>query len=302
MAEFGVITMATEHDYLKAVGLALSIRIHNPDVKIAIACYKNISDKIGHHFDYVIEQSHDLKGFEHKVHLDEYSPFEKTFFFDADILFFKDLQPIYEAWKGQPYAVRGGYVTSGIGSFGLDHKVVLSKINKPKLAMIGGAGHAYFEKPACKELFDLSRKITKDYTDYANPCRYADEDVVAIAMTILDIEPMTTKWFQARVIHANKGTLRMDVTKGLCRFEVGDGEVVEPNMVHFAVREGAFIYRKNLSKLFKENGINMEFELWKLAFNDFYVNNKKIKGIIKKIIQRFCALVLFKDTHGQKND
>ena len=286
MAEFGVITMAADHDYLKAVGLALSIRIHNPDVKIAIACSKNVADKIGHHFDYIIEERHDLKGFEHKVHLDEYSQFEKTFFFDADILFFKDLQPIYEAWKGNSYAVRGGYVESGVGSFGLDFQVVLSKINKPKLAMIGGAGHAYFEKPACKEVFDLARKITKNYADYANPCRYADEDVMAIAMTILDIAPMPTKWFQARVIHAKKGTLEMDVTKGLCRFETEKGEIVEPNMVHFAAREGLFIYRANLSKLFKQNGINRELELWKAALMDLYVNIKKIKGSIRRVLKK----------------
>ena len=288
MAEFGVLTMATENDALKAIGLKLSIKKHNPDVKFAIACSKKIANKIGHHFDYVIEERNDLKGFEHKVYLDEYSPFDKTFFFDADILFFKDLEPIYQAWKGNQYTARGVYVSSGFSTFGLDRAFVLSKINKPQMAMIGGAGHAYFEKPACKEIFDLARKITRNYTDYANPCRYADEDVMAIAMTMLDLKPMDAKSFVGIVAHAKPGTLKMDATKGLCQYEGRNDELIQPNMVHFLARQGALIYRKNLSQLFKENGINLEYELWDFALKDFYTYTKNsIKWNIKRFFSRF---------------
>jgi len=287
MAEFGVITMATDNDYLKAVGLALSIRKHNPDVEIAIACYKHISDKIGHHFDYVIEQRHDLKGFEHKVHLDEYSPFEKTFFFDADILFFRNLQPIYEQWKGRAYTARGGYKVTGGSTFGLDYKTVLKKIKKEKIITIGGAGHAYFEKPYCQEVFNLARKITSDYTSYANPCKYADEDVMGIAMTILDLPPMDNNDFQARLIHAIPGSIKMDVTKGFCEFNKnGVGKPVTPYMIHFVMREFPFLYRKNLSKIYKENSIHKELDLWGLAFRDWYWGFKTIlRGKVKALFK-----------------
>jgi len=297
MAEFGVLTMATSNDYLKALGLSLSIRKHNPDVKIAIACYKDVSDKIGKYFDYVIEQRHDLKGFEHKVYLDEYSPFDKTFFFDADVLFFKSLNPVYEEWKGRAYTARGVYESVGVSSFGLDFEIALAKIGKDKLVRIGGAGHAYFEKPACKDVFNLARKITKDYTNYANPCKYADEDVMAIAMTILDLKPMKTVDFQSRLLHAIPGSFRMNVVEGVCTFSKKEnqfkalekGRQVSPYMVHFATREGALVYRRALSQIFKENGIAMEYELWCLAFSDlkstFVI---KLKKSVKKFFN-WCA-------------
>jgi len=79
--EFGFLTLATKNDYLKAIGLALSIRVSNPGVPIAIACSNKVRPLVEPYFDYVIEEQAGLRGFIHKVYLDIYSPFQNTVFF-----------------------------------------------------------------------------------------------------------------------------------------------------------------------------------------------------------------------------
>ena len=86
---YGFLTLATPRDYLKAIGLALSLRVSNPNVPIAVACSPTLRDRIGRYFDYVIDEKPELRGFVHKVHIDDYSPFQETMFFDADVLVFK---------------------------------------------------------------------------------------------------------------------------------------------------------------------------------------------------------------------
>jgi hypothetical protein len=74
MPEFGVLTLATDNDYLKAIGLALSLRVTNPAVPLAIACNASVAEKAGRFFDHVIPEQAGLRGFVHKVYLDRYSP------------------------------------------------------------------------------------------------------------------------------------------------------------------------------------------------------------------------------------
>ena len=80
---FGVLTLATAGDYRKAIGLALSVRVSNPGVPIAVACAPNMRDLLAPYFDHLIDKDPSLFGYVHKIHLDRYSPFEETFFFDS---------------------------------------------------------------------------------------------------------------------------------------------------------------------------------------------------------------------------
>jgi len=143
--ELGVLTLANKSDYKKAIGLALSLKMTNPGLPVSIVCKESIAKKVEQYFDHVIIEKSDIKGFQHKIFLDHYTPYRETFFFDADILIFKDLSPIIDQWAGSIYTARGWYLESGLSSFGLDRKVVLKKINKKKFVHIGGAG--------CKKVF-----------------------------------------------------------------------------------------------------------------------------------------------------
>jgi len=255
-ARFGVLTLATPNDYLKAIGLALSMRVSNPDVPTAIACSPKLRPLVEPYFDHVIDEKPHLRGFVHKVYLDHYSPFDETMFFDSDVLVFKPLAPYIDSWGPGPYHACGGYNADGVSPFGLDRKAVLAKIGKRELVVIDGAGHAHFRKPDCARVFDLAREITADYESYAGDIKYADEDVIDIALTMLELPPAPYDDFFARYLSAVPGTMEMDAAAGKCRFiAANSGQPFEPCMVHFAANEGPVAYAWQLYKLFRKFGV-----------------------------------------------
>lgn len=287
--QFGILTLATPNDYRKAIGLALSARVSNPSVPLAVACSAKVGQLLAPYFDHVILEDSSLKGFEHKVHLDKYSPFEDTFFFDSDVLLFKDLRPITERWKAQSYTAIGEYLSSGFSSFGLDRKKVLAKLGKSELAVIDGAGHAYFRKPDCIKVFDLARHITAHHSEYAGNIPYADEDVLDIVMTLMDLAPAPGHDFFSRYLTVTRGTLAMDATKGQCSFIAKhSGERLEPYMMHFASNEAPFPYAMQLYKLFKKNGVDTR-GLFSEAWRDFYTMEVlwPVKAFVKRCLRPF---------------
>ena len=184
------------------------------------------------YFDICVEEDPSLRGFIHKLHLDRYSPFEETFFFDADVLVFRPLNQVLGNWRSQPYYACGKYVTTGISPFGLNTEKVLRIINKGSLVQIDGAGHCYFRKPECGAIFELARKIATDYEHYAGQIKFADEDVMNIAMTMLDLKPMPHFDFWARPLSAKAGSIKMDASEGDCVLELSDnGQIQEPFMM-----------------------------------------------------------------------
>lgn len=285
---FGILTLATPSDYKKAIGLALSARVSNPGTPLAVACAPKVGQQLAPFFDHVIPENPKLKGFEHKVHLDRYSPFETTFFFDSDVLLFKDVRDTLTTWPVQSYIAKGEIRDTGFSSFGLDRAKVLQKIGMQHLTTIDGAGHALFRKPACFEVFDLAREVTAHYADYAAGATYADEDALAIVMTLMDLKPYMGHDFFSRYISIKTGTVQMDASKGVCSFtEVSTGETMTPYMMHFAANEAPFPYALQLFKLFRTNGVGTE-GLIKEAAKDFY--NQRIlwplKGKIKRVLAK----------------
>ena len=288
---FGVLTLATQNDYLKAIGLSLSLRVSNPDIPTAVAFSGKIRDKLEPYFDHVIEQDASWVGFAQKVNLDKYSPFELTIFFDSDILVFRELWPFLETWGGYPYAVCGLYQTSGFSDFGLDRKAMLQRLNKDRFVVIDGAGHGLFRKPDCFEVFEKAREITLNFQEYVGNIRYADEDVIAIVMTAMDIPPVPYGDFFSRYLSAVPGTLDMDARIGRCKFIAADtGKLCEPCMMHFASNEAPIAYTMQLIKLFNHFGVPTD-GLFRLGVEDFYdrhiklplhIQKSKFKGLFSK--------------------
>jgi len=291
---FGILTLATPNDYLKAIGLALSARVSNPGIPIAVACSAKVRPLVAPYFDHVIDEKPNLKGFVHKVYLDQYSPFVETMFFDSDVLLFKPVRPYIESWGLGPYYACGHLMTNGTSTFGLDRQLVLKKIGKQKLVVIDGAGHAFFRQPSCQEVFDLAREVTREHAHYAGDIPYADEDVIDIVMTMLDLEPAPFTDFFARCMSAVPGTMEMDASRGLCRFiAVFNGKTFEPCMVHFAANEAPYQYTVQLIKLFKLFGVDTK-GLLRLGFSDFFELEVRMrasswKNRIKKRISRQLA-------------
>lgn len=283
---FGILTLASPSDYLKAIGLALSLKASNPGVPTAVACSPKLKAKLAPYFDYVIEERPGLRGFVHKVYLDEYTPFDTTFFLDSDILCFRPLKPYVGIWNNPIYSACGRYHTGGVSMFGLDRTAVLAKIGRDKLVVIDGAGHACFQKQASRELFDLAREITANYKDYAGDIPYADEDVMSIAMTILRLEPSPYLDFFSRYLSAQPGTLVLDSSKGICHYiSTIDNEPYIPCIMHFAANEAPVAYTRELMRLFRAYGVPTK-GLMALGANDFWMTHIKptLRSVKKKLV------------------
>lgn len=267
---FGILTLATPNDYLKAIGLALSVRVSNPGVPIAVACSARVRPLVEAYFDHVVQEEAGLRGFVHKVYLDRYSPFDETMFFDSDVLVFKSVLPYVEQWREHAYTACGKYQSTGKSTFGMDRAAMLQKIGKSRLAVIDGAGHAYFRKPDCLAVFDDAREITAHHKEFMGGIPYADEDVMDVVMTKFDIPPMPFSDFFSRRISALPRTLKMNATRGACEFVFRDtGQVMHPCMMHFAANEAPFIYHYQLAKLFRQARVPSR-GLWRSALHDFY--------------------------------
>jgi len=285
--ECGVITLAIPKDYKKAIALALTLKEHSPDLPISIVCSEALRSDVKSFFDQVIIERSDLKGFEHKLYLDEYSPYKRTFFFDADILIIKDIMPIFKKWSGSAYAVRGTLVVEGVSSFGLNRKYVLDLVKKEQFSVIDGAGHAYFEKPACTMIFDEGRKVLSDYAKY-KAARFADEDAMGIAMTLLDIAPKQDKDFLGSPWCAINNSFKINTNNATCTYKdllLGD---VSPYFVHFPSLVYPFTYGREMINIFKRHDIRIS-GIWRLALKEFIILNvmwplgrcyRKVRGVI----------------------
>jgi hypothetical protein len=270
VSKFGILTLATPNDYLKAIGLALSVRVSNPGVPIAVACSARTRSLLEPYFDHVIEERAGLRGFVHKVYLDEYSPFEETMFFDSDVLVFKPVQPYVDVWRQHAYTATGRMMSSGKSAFGMDRADMCRQLGKSELVVIDGAGHAFFRKPACAEIFATAREVTARHKEIMGPIPYADEDVMDYVMTQFDIPPMPKPDFFSRHRSGKPGTVKLDATKGVCEFVFQDtGETMHACMMHFAANEAPFVYHWQLYKLFRKFGVKAP-GLLSSALHDFY--------------------------------
>lgn len=293
--EMGILTLATSRDYAMAIALAQSLKLRSPNMPVAVACPPAIRKKLEPHFDSVINKLADVKeSFVQKLYLDKYSPYERTLFLDADMLVFKDPMPIFEKWKGSPYAARGWYVSSGISSFGADREKILKMIGRDKLVCIDGAGHAYFEKPGCFEVFEKAREIAKNYRRYSNPCSFADEDVMNIALTLLSIEPKPNKGFLGSPRFAVPGTFRMDALEGTCSYidklDKETGAITMPMVVHFMRRATPILYARELERLRRYFELRPRIFWWwppllsKIRTDFFWGIKHKMKTFCKKAL------------------
>jgi hypothetical protein len=271
--------------------LSLSLRISNPQVKTAVACAPALEPVLKPYFDIVIHENKTLKGFEHKVHLDRYTPFDDTFFFDSDVLVFGKFEELGGHWWEQPYSVCGRTKIDGFSCFGLDRAKVRQKLGTKHMVDIDGAGHALFRRPQCNALFEKAREITTNFTEWTGTERYADEDIVAVAMTTLSIVPMPDDTFLATYVGSKRNLKVLDASRGLCIDHDGNGRQRKPMMMHFAANQAPIPYYFQLAKLYEKFGVNKK-DLVSMTLKDTYIFYIQfwllgtIKGKIKRMIRR----------------
>ncbi len=265
--DYGILTICYDKDYIKAIGLALSLELTNYGVKRAVIAPQHLLSQLAPFFDILIPERTDLKGFEHKIYLDEYTPFENTFFLDADMLAFKNFQAIFKKWKNEKFIAQGCYSDSTfISTFGLDSNFVLNTLGKELLVNTSGAGHSFFKKSEASLYFDEARLVKENYSYYGDNLRFADEDAMNIALTKLGGKVHEGERFMGMPCHALNSKIDISVVQSICSYNDELYGVVSPCVMHFAARQATLLYIMQLISIFSYYKISSKY-FFKLYFN-----------------------------------
>jgi hypothetical protein len=123
MTSEGLITIAFDSErYVRmACALSLSYKRYNPSKPIAVVPDEKYSKVLEQFFNVVIPR--DLaygRGVVQKLHVDLYSPFEKTLFVDSDCLFYKNPELVWRTYAHGPFCVRGWRYLTGQSEYEKD--------------------------------------------------------------------------------------------------------------------------------------------------------------------------------------
>lgn len=237
----GVLTLATGPPrYLDmAVGLAQSLRRHEPHVPLAVATDSD-DRRLAALYDHVVRIERGAPaGLHGKLQLDRLSPFEQTLFIDGDCLVVRPLDEVFELFSGEEFGVIGHLVHRG--EWFMDIADALRRIERPALPKFNGGVYWFTRAPRAEEVFATARRISDRYEQYGlRPFRggIAEEPVYALALALLGVAPLEDGGRAMQTPIYMRGWLHLDVLEGRCRFRKGDA-LVSPAIVHFAGAWGA---------------------------------------------------------------
>ena len=262
-------TLAVSHKkyFEYAVDLALSIKLNDPKRPICLLCddKRKISESRQLLFDYIVEQNEHDKfiGCSNKLTMYEYSPFERTIFFDADTLLVRDnIDFFWEKLKNFSFTLEGHKKT--VGMWGdLDVKKIIAELRLPYM-IVGPSAFIYFDKSPkarsvfkkIKEYYDSNRRTITWIHKNVNG-QYADEPIICAAMCFNELEPIPFDWEgNCMFVGPTGGTeFNVDVVNRKCSFMRG-GYLCEPTAFNHSSIKSHFIYLREAYKLRKLYKIN----------------------------------------------
>ncbi|NQT52774.1 class I SAM-dependent methyltransferase, partial [bacterium] len=255
--EEGYLTIATGHQrYVElALNLVLSLR-HKDSRPVALLHDRavEIPPAYQSHFDILIDAEERclLPGLDTKLLLQEYSPFERTIFLDADCLLAKwDADRHWEALRGRPFTVVGKVIRRGPYCRFPDVGLLTSRLGLPYMVRHNG-GFMYFDQcAAARKLFRQARAYYAEHRDFlsythTDPARgHNEEPFFAAALALLGLKPLSPR--ENLMYTARKGPYDIDVLRGRCAY--GADPVVSPTFPHFVRLEPRDVYVRNTSRL-----------------------------------------------------
>jgi len=236
----------------QAISLAQSIRLHNPDLRLA--CITDDLQNVGlqQAFDILVPFVPELgKALQQKLWFDVYTPFERTAFIDSDCLVVGSLQHILKSCSGQSFAPLGYSATSGWWYMQIPQ--VLAKYNLPFMPRFNG-GYYYFEKSdQASQLFARARQIGRVHKRlgiFELGLWFNEEVFYALAMAWHRLAPVPDP-DRTGMYTPDEFTepFSLNVLNGGCHF-AHQGQDYRPVIVHFFGRHGyAFQYVRERGRL-----------------------------------------------------
>lgn len=248
----GVLTIAhSKEKYVRqAINLARSIRLHSPQMPLAVATNLSAS-ALEDYFDEVVYWNFsNLTGLVAKLDAYDMSPFETTLFIDADSLVVKPLEDIFEYFNDYDFAVYG--INKVHPRWFLD----LDKIKEiiPSNTYPGFNGGIYYFKKTdqARGIFQSAKSYLPAY-DNLMLKRFGsqpnEEPLISLAMAQSGLQATDNGYVDIMFAPAGrKGKLQIDVLAGICSFRKND-RVVHPYIMHFASDDMCYEYLREERRL-----------------------------------------------------
>lgn len=277
-----------------AINIAKSLEFSNPHIQRALVT-DSVCKDLSNHYDFVIPI--DPKkgiGFNQKMHMDEYSPFQCTLFIDVDCLVMKNIDFIFDKMKGCDLNVIGNKIHSG-NFIGTTIEELKKHYSFEFLPSFNG-GVYYFEKTEkSKQIFDFARNVFFDKYNELGLWLFSgkpgDEPAFSLALGVFGVSPIPDPdKITMYTPVGQKGVFEMDILKGHCKF-LKHNEFVYPVIMHFGGGyPEAFHYKREIAKL----GFYLKSKLPKqicsflinLIFNSAYAIYVFCYRIAKSLLRR----------------
>jgi FkbM family methyltransferase len=263
----GILTMAYgPARYLRmAKGLARSIRLRNPRTMMAIVTDREPAS-LRPWFDIVVPVNHEYgPGLAQKLHLDLYSPFDRTLYIDSDFLVFRDLGLIWNQFSDvEGFSLFGFHLAPGEAHYAIDDlPAYMAKLGIARMVMTN-TGILFFDRSAtARNAFEKAREISENAERLGlrrHPVGFFnDEPIFGSVVELLglpfvqvadrlDADAATASPFTLASF-GTSGMTDIDVRRGASR-HVLSGAMVEPAAIHFNVdSQQSKIYDRELRRL-----------------------------------------------------
>ena len=262
---FGVITIAKGDWYVRlAIDLALSLKLHCPNLPRAVVSDQESIEKLKPYYSEVIPIDQNLgsvAGFEQKLCLEQYTPFEKTLYIDCDSLVVRSLDFISELYKEKIIGFVGKYETSGEW-YGLSLKKLCEKFNFPYITKVQG-GYLYFEKSSevdqfferARDFHLNSKQFGMEEWSWRGKNIFSDELALGLALTELNIKPINDFGKTMRFPMGLTKKPEIDILNSICNLKLQAGHYLaknensKPAIMHFCTWHNHPIYTRERTKL-----------------------------------------------------
>lgn len=257
--ERGVITLGfgDEQYGRMAKALARSIRLHNPDLPLAVVTDHLDDEELKEYFDVLIPFDPQYgKGVQQKLSLDRYTPFDLTLYLDADSLVVRDLGPVFDLMGIVPFGVVGFPVVDGF--YWVEVQKLIERFEVPYIGRFN-AGLICFGGDGSSEVFDTARRYVAEGRLEGMPgYRGAPSDEIPLSAALghHGIVPIYDDGDVMRAPEPLESRITIDTMSGVGRFKT-KSRMVEPAVMHFAYLfhgtglRGS-IYRREVSRLLGE--------------------------------------------------
>lgn len=253
LKERGVLTIAHgAPKYIRmAINLAMSIKVHDPNLPIALVTDSS-DPKLSKYFDIIVDIDMSRgKGLVQKLYLLDYSPFEETIFIDADCLAAKSVLPFFDQFTGKSVGAYGQIRSEGT-CFSFDVQHVMKTLNLPYAQFVFGGFYYVKRSEEASAIFRFAQSVIPRYEEFGirqSANQVNDEPLMGLGMSAY--HNTAIPWSDSLIRHPMGETIEisLDVLRGRCTF-IAEGQRVEPQVIHFLwYKTRSFFYQREILKL-----------------------------------------------------